>query len=902
MSIDTHETRRLLAHDPTDMVALQRLALDCRAGGDGLRALRLFLRAYRLHGDAPALASQVNQTLHVALNQISTLLDPGRFNEAGAALEWLAGFVPVRGHLARLLGTVRLIQGRDAEAARLADLMDLGETGLGTALAALSGHRQTYDFIGTVVIPAFRMADTIERALDSIVDAMAHYRQASGRDDAKVHIVVVDDCSPDDTPGVVMRWARARPDQSVALIANNQNRGAGRSRNAGVAAAFGPYLWFLDADDYFFPPHLFVTAQVLDQRSDLDFVRTGMVFDTIDQDISPVWRSASEVTYPCNLCVRRPCHDQIGGFPEEAPFTPANSDDVAYARALAQVFAGVLIPDRTVHYTMRPGNVLDRLRDDMISGKAPGEGAVVDARYMAVELLIRRRLYALGAVPPPPPPAEGGPGEGVPSLAAAQVLMAEGRTDAAVLILKAAVAVTPAAGDVWYTLGLAAYKLSARTLALGAFRRAAMLRPDLGGAQTNLGMMLLEDGAVAEAVGHLRQAAAVLPDDLTVLFLLGQGLRRLGALAEAAGLLSKALTLAPLQANIRAEHARVLLDGGDAAAALAAARLAAVVFPALYEAHAVQAAALERLGQRLAALAAWTRAIHCNQGYGEAFTRRAMLLLTAQWGPPPPPRRPATTTTGRLAATSLGRNGRFGNQLLQYGVTRLYAERHGLELEVPEWLGRHFYDLDDPLPGPALPRLSEAEADLPGRLGGGAAVAAGHDVDGYFCGDTTPLRPFADRFRQIFTPGRHLRDHAQAIQDRLRDAGDVVVAIHLRRGDFGWGQFWVAPEAWYLDWLADLWPTLRRPVLYVASDDPTCAAAFAAYRPLSAGDVAEALPGAEFFVDFHALCVADTLAVSNSTFSFTAAMLNQTAKSFYRPDRGSQGLKEFSPWSSSVLV
>jgi len=34
-----------------------------------------------------------------------------------------------------------------------------------------------------------------------------------------------------------------------------------------------------------------------------------------------------------------------------------------------------------------------------------------------------------------------------------------------------------------------------------------------------------------------------------------------------------------------------------------------------------------------------------------------------------------------VASSTLGAIGRFGNQVLQYGFLRLYAERHGLALE-----------------------------------------------------------------------------------------------------------------------------------------------------------------------------------------------------------------------------
>jgi tetratricopeptide (TPR) repeat protein len=899
------ECRRLLVNDPTDLIALQSLAILMRDAGDGVQALRLYRRAYRLHQNKQIFDQQVNATLHVALNQISALLDPGYFDQAAAQLEWLASFIPASGHLARMLAKVWLIQDREGEAVAMlprAGITVPEDNGLTVAMKAIDTHRRQYGVIGTVVIPAFKATDTIAESLDSILATLAHYRTATGREDAQVHIVVVDDDSPDDTVDVVRRWGRVHRDQSLALIVNNQNRGAGRARNAGVAAALGPYLWFLDADDRFLERHFHITASVLDANPHWDYVRTDMLFDRIDAQVSPEWREASIRTYPCNLCIRREAHARTGGFPEETPFWPATADDVAYSRAIALVLKGIKIDTKTVFYRMRPGNVLDRLQTEMISGRPPGQGAEVDARFMAIEILIRRRLYALAA-------GHDATQRARTKTATALISIAHERTQAddhatAHALLRRATDLAPALSTAWFELGMTAYRLSRQNEAKTAFARAAGLRPDMAAALINLGLLLAEEGDAATALSHLRRAVELAPANANARFLLGRVQRRLGQTADAQANLQQVITLSPTVAEYHAEWSGLLLDRGDAAAALAAADRAVSLSPGLYDGHATRAAALEALHRQGEALAAWDQAIACNQSYGEAFTRRALLLLGAHWGPPPTPRARAMDDNHRLALTRLGSNGRFGNQILQYGIARLYAQRHGLTLETPSWVGRHLFDLDDPLPGPALPRLAETEAGLVAGLGPGASpTAAGHDIDGYFCGDTSALAPFADDFRGFFTSGDHWHQRMAQVKDRLREAGGAVVALHLRRGDFGWGPFWIAPESWYLDWLADIWPRLDRPALYIATDDPASLAAFARYQPLTAGDLGIApIRGADYLDDFQALCAADILAISNSTFSFTAGLLNRQAKEFHRPDRTSGALVPYHPWSSPALL
>ena len=928
--------RRALANDPADAVAWQHAAHAARKAGEALRAIALFVRAARLHGDLEALGRQIGEPLSLAASRALTRVQDGAADEAAAFLEPLARIVPPQGGFARALGIVRLVQGRDAEAERLHAAADSGDCGLGVALRGIARHRADTEFVGTVVIPAHRMEDTIERALDSVAAAARVYRETVRDPRAQIHVCVVDDASPDGTASRVLRWARAHPEQSVALIANNRNQGAGRSRNIGAAAGLGRYLWFLDADDYFFERHFALTATALDHARDAGFVRTGMHFDRIDHEITPAWRDASELSYPCNLCVRRVCHDMIGGFPEEAPFHPAVADDVAYGRALHSMFGGVRIAEKTVHYTMRTDNALARQRQMMTSGAKPTEQASSDSRFVAIEILTQRRIHALkarrsallregGWTGPPfltPGSGVGGPHAppasvpapvpaGGPEAPRAVDLVAVGRDaikaeqpDRAVAALTRAAAEDPGRTEAWFELGLLAHRLRRDRLALTAFRAVACLHPGAAAAWSNLGSLLSEADAPAQAVPRLRRALALQPGLTSAQHLLGRANRRLGRDRQGAGELERALRLDPMRADLNADCADAALALGDAAAAAAHARRALRLSPELYNGHAALAAALESLGRPDAALAAWERAIRCNPGFGEAFTRRALSLLARRWGPPPAPAA-AGGPGRRLASTALGRNGRFGNQLLQYGALRLYAARHGLTLEVPPWLGRHLYDHDDPLAGQALPRVAEAEGEaavIAGLSGARAAALADRDVSGYFCGDTTPLAPFKEDFRALFTPGRHLRPHADALLGRLRAPGRTVVALHLRRGDFGWGRFWIAPTSWYLSWLEAVWPTLDRPLLFIATDDPDQARAFAAYRPVTGRDLAEPIAGAEFFTDFHVLCHADRVAVSNSSFSFVATMLNRDADGFHRPDPTRRALVPYDPWAAPVLL
>src|SRR5512141_3234964 len=87
------------------------------------------------------------------------------------------------------------------------------------------------DPVISIIIPAYKAGSTIGTCLESI------YRYE--REDCEV--VVVDDCSPDDS----VRTIEAYP---CRLIRLPRNQGAAAARNAGARASRGKYLFFIDAD------------------------------------------------------------------------------------------------------------------------------------------------------------------------------------------------------------------------------------------------------------------------------------------------------------------------------------------------------------------------------------------------------------------------------------------------------------------------------------------------------------------------------------------------------------------------------------------------------------------------------------------------------------------------------
>jgi FkbM family methyltransferase len=302
------------------------------------------------------------------------------------------------------------------------------------------------------------------------------------------------------------------------------------------------------------------------------------------------------------------------------------------------------------------------------------------------------------------------------------------------------------------------------------------------------------------------------------------------------------------------------------------------------------------------AIAAFDRAAALVPGHAAPFTLKSTLKFRRRFGMPAAPRtRPLTNHA--VSMRMLGTNGKFGNQLLQYAFLRLYAREHNLIAEAPDWIGRDLFDLDDPLPSGQYPTANESNVDLFASLNKiNTTVYANHDLVGYFGRHTSAWRERRADFRALYSPTHKIRAILERATAELHGRGQTLVAVHIRRGDFGYGPFWIAPAAWYMSWLNGIWKSLVNPVLYIASDDAGAMAEFAPFAPVNAKALGADIPGAEFYLDHYFLSQANHLAISNSTFSFTAAMLNERAREFVRPDPNARELAAFDPWNAEIML
>ncbi|MDR1027734.1 MAG: glycosyltransferase [Rickettsiales bacterium] len=90
----------------------------------------------------------------------------------------------------------------------------------------------------SVIVPVYNVAPYLARCLDSLV----------GQTLGDIEIICVDDKSTDNSLAILREYA-AR-DARIKIIALPENGGVANARNAGLAAASGEYIGFVDSDDF----------------------------------------------------------------------------------------------------------------------------------------------------------------------------------------------------------------------------------------------------------------------------------------------------------------------------------------------------------------------------------------------------------------------------------------------------------------------------------------------------------------------------------------------------------------------------------------------------------------------------------------------------------------------------
>ena len=258
-----------------------------------------------------------------------------------------------------------------------------------------------------------------------------------------------------------------------------------------------------------------------------------------------------------------------------------------------------------------------------------------------------------------------------------------------------------------------------------------------------------------------------------------------------------------------------------------------------------------------------------------------------------------------IANSNIGNMGRFGNQILQYAFLRSYADDLGFSFQTSKWIGDQIFNVKVGMDnsGKGLRKISQSQYGTKNcNILNCTDRLANADINGFFQYDMKIYSTYKEDLLKDFSFKGHYLKRANHIASVLEAQKGVTVGLHLRRGDYGTGIFYIAPNQWYVEWLEKLKERYNSLTIFIASDDLKAVEKdFANYNVITANEFGKDTSIPEFFDDFAALTLCNKLAISNSTFSFTAGLFNTQADEFLRPNLQSKSLVSFDPWTSEPL-
>ena len=134
----------------------------------------------------------------------------------------------------------------------------------------------------SVIIPAYNRANKIIKCLESIINQ-----------EHSIHeIIVIDDCSSDETENVVNTYIRRHPEYTIKYKRLGRNSGAQVARNEGINLAEGKWICFCDSDDEWLKDKISLQYDVLKMYNfdEHIVVHGNCVVNNIQKKIHRVWQ------------------------------------------------------------------------------------------------------------------------------------------------------------------------------------------------------------------------------------------------------------------------------------------------------------------------------------------------------------------------------------------------------------------------------------------------------------------------------------------------------------------------------------------------------------------------------------------------------------------------------------
>ncbi len=203
----------------------------------------------------------------------------------------------------------------------------------------------------SVIIPTYKRADMLTKAIDSVINQT--YKN--------IEIIVIDDNDPNSEYRVRTKNKLSLYIESgiIKYIENEKNLGGSITRNIAVEQSQGEYIAFLDDDDVFFPTKIEKQVKVMLENRDNN---VGIVYchcNGVDEDGNILWTNTNsyeglplyESMIYCIastslwLCNKQMLLD-IGGFED----TPSKQDLLLMVKIIANNYKIMCVKEVLVNY------------------------------------------------------------------------------------------------------------------------------------------------------------------------------------------------------------------------------------------------------------------------------------------------------------------------------------------------------------------------------------------------------------------------------------------------------------------------------------------------------------------------------------------------------------------------
>ena len=120
----------------------------------------------------------------------------------------------------------------------------------------------------SIIIPVYNVEKHIVKCIESVMSQTI--------DHSIVECIIVNDCTPDNSMDIIGELTRDyqtnNGKMSFRIINHTENKGVSTSRNDGIDAATGDFVFFIDSDDYLYPECLQTLYEAHIKYSNADLI------------------------------------------------------------------------------------------------------------------------------------------------------------------------------------------------------------------------------------------------------------------------------------------------------------------------------------------------------------------------------------------------------------------------------------------------------------------------------------------------------------------------------------------------------------------------------------------------------------------------------------------------------